>query len=533
MKPWRDTNAIYQIYPRSFYDTNADGVGDLRGIIEKLDYIKDVLVIDAIWMSPIYCSPMADYGYDVSDYRNIDPVFGTLDDFKELLEQAHQRGIRVMMDIVPNHTSEQHAWFQESQASRDNPKRDWYVWRDAKSDGTPPNNWLSQSGGPAWTLDETTGQYYLHSFMPEQPDLNWENPMVREAMKDVMRYWYDMGVDGFRVDAVWGLSKDPHLTDDPRNPEFEGSPNEYGYYIHRSCKQGPHFIERLSEIVDVAKEYQDRFVIFEYYPDDKLGDIMQQYREVYAIDPSVAASFFFEGFRQPWNAAQFGTIYHEFFASLAEGALPASSISNHDQPRIASRLDAERARIMAMMQLTLPGLPLVYYGDEIGMEDVVLTADEVRDQFDAATGTFGGRDPERTPMQWDATQYAGFSTVKPWLPVSPNHTTMNVDAQLRDDDSILTLHRWLIQLRSESETIRRGWFETIDVNNGYVFAFKRSSDAERYYIVLNFDNHEQHVQLPESCAVVRSSHTYDTVEIAGDNSLTLYAYQGVIMKANE
>lgn len=532
MKFWRDVNAIYQIYPRSFYDTNSDGVGDLPGIIAKLDYLHTTLKIDALWMSPIYCSPNADYGYDVSDYRDIDPVFGTLDDFKKLLGLSHDRGIKVMMDIVPNHTSDQHAWFKESRASRDNPKRDWYVWRDGKSDGVPPNNWLSQSGGPAWTLDETTGQYYLHSFMSEQPDLNWENPDVREAMKDVMRYWYDMGVDGFRVDAVWGLSKDPGLADDPRNPDFEGSPTEYGYYIHRSCKQGPHFRERLAEITAVAQEYPDRFVIFEYYPDDKLGDIMEQYREVYSINPDIAASFFFEGFRQPWNAAQFGTIYHEFFAGLDVAALPASSISNHDQPRIASRLSQEQARIMAMMQLCLPGLPLIYYGDEIGMEDVVLTADEVRDQFDASTGTFGGRDPERTPMQWDDTPYAGFSTVKPWLPVSPNYKERNVALQLRDQDSILALHQWLIAFRSDSETIRHGWFETIDVNNGYVFAFKRSSDTERYYIVLNFDNHEQNIQLPEQCTVVKSTHTYDDVRIGDDYSLALYPYQGLILRAS-
>ncbi|MGB3023350.1 MAG: alpha-amylase family glycosyl hydrolase [Candidatus Saccharimonadales bacterium] len=531
MKTWRDVNAIYQIYPRSFLDTNHDGVGDLIGIIEKLDYLKTTLGIDAFWTSPIYRSPMADYGYDVSDYCDIDPVFGTLDDFKTLLREAHARDLKVMMDIVPNHTSDQHAWFTESRASRDNPKRDWYVWRDAKPDGSMPNNWLSQSGGPAWTRDEATGQYYLHSFMPEQPDLNWENPEVRDAMKDVLRFWFDMGVDGFRADAVWGLSKDPDLADDPRNPDYHGQADEYGYYIHRSCKQGPYFIERLTELVAVAKEYDDKFMIFEYYPDDKLGDIMQQYQEVYSIDPAVCSSFFFEGFRQPWSAQVFGTIYHDFLSGLDENSLPAMSISNHDQPRIASRLSQAQARIVAMLQLTLPGLPLIYNGDEIGMEDVELSSEELKDQFDVRTGIFGGRDPERTPVQWDDTRYAGFSDVKPWLPVSPNRTTINVATQLADDDSMLALHRYLIDLRSHSETLRHGWFETIEVNNGYVFAYKRSSENERYYVLLNFDNHDQRVQLPEACTVVRSTHTYDEVSIDNNHSLTLSPYQGLIVRS--
>lgn len=531
MTTWRDVTAVYQIYPRSFMDTNHDGVGDIPGIISKLDYIRETLGINAIWMSPVYRSPMVDCGYDVSDYEQIDPVFGALDDMRRLIDEAHRRDIKVMMDIVPNHTSDQHAWFQESRSSRDNPKRDWYVWRDAPGDGQLPNNWLSQAGGSSWTYDPTTGQYYLHSFMPQQPDLNWENPDVREAMKGVMRYWFDMGVDGFRVDAVWGLSKNLDYADDPHNPAFDGPSDEYGYYIHSSCKQGPHFIERLAEIAAVAREYEDRFVVFEYYPDDKLGDIMVQYRAVYSIDPSVCSAFFFEGFRQPWSAAIFGTVYHDFLTGLDEQALPAMSISNHDQPRIASRFSQAQARLMAMMQLTMPGLPFVYYGDEIGMENVELSSDEVRDQFDSSTGVFGGRDPERTPMQWDDTLYAGFSDAKPWLPVSPNRVQINVASQCADDDSLLALFRWLTDFRSRTEVLRHGWFETIDVNNGYVFAYKRSSDTERYYVLLNFDDHDQPVQLPEACTTLRSAHTYDDVMISPDNSLVLYAHQGVLLKA--
>lgn len=531
MKSWREINALYQIYPRSYRDTNRDGVGDLPGITEKIEYLSDILGVDAIWLSPFYPSPQIDYGYDISDYCAVDPVFGTLDDFQNLLEEAHSNGIKVMIDLVPNHTSDQHAWFKESRGSNDNPKRDWYVWRDPKEDGSEPNNWLSVSGGKSWTFDETTGQYYLHTFMPEQPDLNWENPEVIEAIQNVMRFWFDKGVDGFRVDAIWGISKDESLADDPKNPGFEGSPDEFGYYIHKHCKQGPKTVERLRQLTDVAKEYDDRFLIFEYYPDDKLGEMLPQYKMIYGADASVSAPFFFEGFRLPWHAELFGTTFHEYCTMLEGGEIPVFGISNHDQPRIASRLSQEQARLMALMQLTLPGIPLVYYGDEIGMEDGNLSADELRDQFDALKGGMGGRDPERTPMQWDDSEYAGFGDVKPWLPIHANKETVNVARQLFDHDSLLMIHRALLAFRSMNDLMKYGSFETMFVGNGYVFAYKREYEGKRYYTALNFDNTPQFVTMPEMGKVVYATHPVDLPELADDRSITLRPYEGILVEA--
>ena len=256
-KSWRNVNAIYQIYPRSFKDTNGDGVGDLRGIIEKIDYLKGEdksLGVDAIWLSPIFSSPQIDCGYDISDYRSIDPLFGGMAMFDELLLQAHKRDLKVMLDLVPNHSSDQHAWFKESSSSRDNSKRDYYIWRDAKSDGTPPNNWLSMSGGSAWQWHDKTGQYYLHSFLPSQPDLNWDNPEVRQEIFEIMRFWFEKGVDGFRVDAIWPLSKNFAAGDNPRNPEYYAGDEDYGSYIHQNSKGGPKLCEYLRMMSDVALE---------------------------------------------------------------------------------------------------------------------------------------------------------------------------------------------------------------------------------------------------------------------------------------
>ena len=315
-KSWREVNAIYQIYPRSFKDSNGDGVGDIRGIIEKIEYLRNTLGVDALWLSPIFQSPKTDWGYDVSDYCAIDPEYGTMQDFEELLARAHEQEIKIMLDLVPNHTSAQHAWFQESRQDTTNAKRDWYVWRDPKSDGSAPNNWQSISGGSSWTFDGQTGQYYLHSFTKEQPDLNWDNPNVREVIKQSVRFWFDKGVDGFRVDAVWPLSKVDGLPDDELSDSFTTMPKAtFNDFKHTACKNGPHLQEYLKELSDVAAEYDHRFFIFEYYPDYAHGDANEQYRTVQSLNPRFASSFYFDCMHAQWSAAQYRGLIQSYYTS--------------------------------------------------------------------------------------------------------------------------------------------------------------------------------------------------------------------------
>lgn len=487
MDHWIKNTVLYQIYPRSFYDSNADGVGDLAGITQKLDYIKK-LGIGAIWISPFYPSPMKDFGYDISDYLDIDPIFGSLGDFKTLLEAAHARDLKVMIDFVPNHTSDQHAWFQESCSSLDNPKRDWYVWRDAKPDGSLPNNWLAHFGGPAWTLDKTTGQYYLHSFLPEQPDLNWDNLEVRQAMADTVRYWMEMGVDGLRVDAINWLSKDKELRDDPVDPNYDGV-NPYKALLHTYSSMGPHLYEYLRDLEEAVKEYPDRFMIVESYP-DITGDqshYLSFYRE---LDPRAAAPFNFEGISLPWNAAAFRTSLSEFTSKLRPGDTAVYSFGNHDKPRLATRFGKNHTHIAAMLLMTLPGAPIIYYGDEIGMHNVEIPADKVRDPFELNNPGHGlGRDPVRTPMQWSADEYAGFSSTEPWLPVSDDYFTNNVDLDTKNPDSLYSLYKQLLHFRKGNPSLSGVVFEIIDIHPD-VLAYKR---GEAITVLLNFS--EQPIEL--------------------------------------
>ena len=361
MTVWWKRGVIYQIYPRSFQDTNGDGIGDLKGITARLDYLT-WLGIDAIWISPIYPSPMADFGYDVSDYCNIDPLFGSLDDFDELVTSAHARGIKVILDFVPNHTSDRHPWFLESRSSRTNPKRDWYIWRDGKADGSPPNNWLSQFGGPAWTFDAATGQYYLHSFLREQPDLNWRNPAVREAMYDVLRFWLERGVDGFRVDVIWLLIKDAALRDNPLNPNYR--PTEPG--IHRVLQlyssDQPEIHDVIAEMRAIVDRYDERVLIGEIYlPIEKLV-------AYYGKDLGGAhLPFNFQLIHAAWRAPVIAKLVTDYEGALPAGGWPNWVLGNHDQPRIAARVGEAQARVAAMLLLTLRGTPTMYYGDELGI----------------------------------------------------------------------------------------------------------------------------------------------------------------------
>lgn len=530
MIPWKEVNALYQIYPRSFMDANGDGVGDLRGVIDRLDYLKgtyESLGVDAIWLSPFFTSPMRDHGYDVSNYRDVDPLFGTLDDFRELLEKAHARDIRVMIDFVPNHSSDQHEWFQNALTGRDADKRDYYIWRDPAPGGGPPNNWLSLFGGSAWEYDETSGQYYLHSFLKEQPDLNWDNPVVREEMKNILRFWLDMGVDGFRADAVWCISKDPEFRDNPTNDGYEGDPSGHGAFIHRYSKQGPNLFKYLNELTLAVDEYEDRRIIFEYYADHQFGDIYEQFRPFYTdIDNSVGLPFNFEGIHQTWSANSFGEFLTKFQEIMEPGDVPIYCFGNHDQPRIATRYGEQQARLVALMELTLPGLPTIYNGDEIGMVDGEILPHQVQDP--SSTEEMGGRDPQRTPMQWDDSPNAGFTTGEPWLPVASSYRERNVKQQIYDDDSFLTLYTTLLHLRRVDKVLVYGNFELIDIVND-MLVYQRSGDDRCYLVVLNFSNSTSDAKVPYG-DILFMTNKHDVEEYNEDGYIRMKPYSGVVIK---
>jgi alpha-glucosidase len=525
---WQNINGIYQIYPRSFKDSNNDGVGDLQGIIQKLDYIKGgegSLGIDAIWLSPFFRSPMADFGYDIADYCDVDPLFGTLDDFKKLLDEAHQRQIKVMIDYVPNHTSDQHSWFQESRSSKNSTKRDWYMWRDAKPDGSPPNNWLSVFGGSAWQLDETTGQYYLHTFLTEQPDLNWDNPEVRKAMNAVLDFWLSMGVDGIRADAVRWLSKSSDLRDDPTNPDYDGK-NPFNKLIHQNSRYGEHLFTYLKEIAATVERYPDRIILFEDYL-DKHRDTSKQYKDFYGVNPRVAAPFNFDGLRIRYGAQNIRHMVDSFQELLGNDLRPFYCFSNHDKSRLVSRVGQEAARIIGMLQLTLPGIPVVYYGDELGMHNVEIPASAVQDPFELQTPGLGlGRDPSRTPLQWSADHNAGFTDGKPWLPLASDYKQLNVKSELQDKDSFLTMYRHLLDWRHDS-ALGQGIYDTWHGENEEVFGYYRRTEAESLLIILNLSDKTMHEKVAGE--IVYSTH--DKVAISG-GVIELPPNCGVILKAD-
>jgi alpha-glucosidase len=482
-RPWWQTAIVYQIYPRSFQDSNGDGVGDLKGIERRLDHLA-WLGVDAIWISPIYPSPMADFGYDVSDYRGIHPLFGSMEDFDALLEAVHARGLKLILDFVPNHTSSEHPWFQEARSAQDSPKRDWYIWRDPAPDGGPPNNWQSQAGGSAWQRDEASGQYYYHAFLPEQPDLNWRNPAVRAAMLDTLRFWLDKGVDGFRVDVIWHLMKDPAFTDDPPNPAYKpGDPPFRRVQPLHSCDH-PDIHGVVAEMRRVLAEYpRDRLLIGEIYlPLERLV-------AYYGIDGLEGAHlpFNFQLIGASWHAGSLRHMIKEYEAALPFGGWPNWVLSNHDQPRIATRIGREQARVAAMLLLSLRGTPTLYYGDELGMENVPIPPEREQDPFGKnMPGTGQGRDPERTPMQWDTSPFAGFSTVEPWLPLAPDWEVTNVAVQKQEAGSMLSLVHALLALRRREPALATGSYRTLAVE-GDVLVYAREEGQARFVIALNLE----------------------------------------------
>lgn len=477
---WWKCGVIYQIYPRSFQDTDGDGIGDLRGIIRRLPYLAE-LGVNAIWLSPIFVSPMADFGYDVANYIDIDPIFGTLSDFDELVAHAHAAGIRVLLDLVPNHTSDRHPWFVESRSSRDNARRNWYLWQDPAADGGAPSNWLSEFGGSAWAFDPGTGQYYYHAFLEQQPDLNWRNPNVRQAIYDVMRFWLRRGVDGFRIDVLWHLIKDDRLRDNPVNPHFMPGMPPHRALLPLYTTDRPEMEEVVAQMRSVVDEFEDRLLIGEIYL--PIERIMKYYgRDLDGIH----LPFNFSLLSADWHAETIAALVKDYESALPPGGWPNWVLGNHDRPRIAGRVGRAQARVAAMLLLTLRGTPTVYYGDEIGMSQVAIPEDKVRDPFQKNLPNLEvGRDGSRTPMQWSNLAHAGFSEAEPWLPVAPEFPRENVAAQRDDPGSMLNLYRRLIELRRSSTTLTAGTYRPI-ASHPNLLVFMRERENDRLAIALSF-----------------------------------------------
>jgi alpha-glucosidase len=469
-------------------DSNGDGTGDLPGIIVRLDHLVE-LGVDALWISPIFPSPMADFGYDVADYNGVDAIFGTLADLDRLVEAAHQRGLRVLLDYVPNHSSDQHPWFSESRASRTHPRRDWYIWRDAAPGGGPPNNWLSVFGGSGWEWDAGSQQYYYHAYLKEQPDLNWRNPALRAAMLDVLRFWLDRGIDGFRIDALRQVIKDDQFRDDPLNPTWTERQAPYLSLLHTYSTDRPELLDVVREFRDLADSYSERVLIGELYlPIHRLV-------AYYGVDGrGLHLPFNFHLILTEWQARKIAALIEAYEAALPAGAWPNWVLGNHDRPRVASRVGAAQARVAAMLLLTLRGTPTVYQGEEIGMHDVTIPPEAIQDPVERNLPGLGeGRDPERTPMQWDDSPHAGFSTAAPWLPVADDFRTENVVHQRTEPRSMLSLYRRLIELRRASPALSVGSFREIYVDDD-VLVYGRDSGAERRVVALNLSHAER--QLP-------------------------------------
>jgi alpha-glucosidase len=474
---WWQTGVVYQVYPRSFGDSDGDGIGDLEGIRRHLDYLA-WLGVDAVWISPFYRSPMADFGYDVADHIDVDPLFGDLAAFDRLLADAHARGLRVIVDYVPNHTSDRHPWFVESRSSKDSPKRDWYTWRDPKPDGSPPNNWISVFGGSSWAWDEATGQFYLHSFLAEQPDLDWRNAAVHDAMFDVARFWLDRGVDGFRIDAAQFIGKDHLVRDNPPNPHPERTAHmgAWSRQLHLYDQGHP----------DLHNVYRGFRGLVDSYTNDRvtIGELHhEEYAEwaaFYGRDlDELHVPFNFHLLLAPWDATAVRCVVDAIEAALPDGAWPNWVLGNHDQQRLASRIGLGQARLAMLLLLTLRGNPTIYYGDELGLRNLELRPDQIRDPW-GLVEPGQGRDPARSPMPWDGTPGAGFTDggVEPWLPFTPDAATANVEVQRGDPESLLNLTRDVIRLRREHPALVSGVHRTVDGVPDGTFCFLRSTEGE-------------------------------------------------------
>ena len=522
--PWWKTTVIYQCYPQSFQDSDGDGVGDLNGILQRASYFTDIGV-NAVWLNPIFESPQRDAGYDISNYTAIDSRYGTIDTLAQLLEELHKRNVRLLLDFVPNHSSDQHPWFKESRSSLTNPKRDWYIWADGK-DGGPPNNWISLFGGSAWQYDNITGQYYLHQFSVFQPDLNYTNPEVRNAIMDVLRFWLDFGVDGFRVDAVAFLLEDPELRNEAVDVSFSSPPGVncsvnvtnkscYGSLVHNLTSNLPGIHTIFKEWRNVVNHYsklgEEKILIGEVYAP---LDVVMSYYGTNGDEFTFPFNFFLLT-NTEWSGSAVNCIVSQINASLPLGGWPNWVLGNHDNSRIATKAGAYLARALNVLLLTLPGTPTTYYGEEIRMTDVPINASQKKDPYE-------DRDKERTPMQWNTSAHAGFTypSSTPWLPVGPSYPTYNVQSE-NATNSTLVLYKQLVELRSH-EAFRSSHYQCINATDEVLVYLRYSSDtAKQFLIIINFSENPETIAIttPFTDATVRLSTSFNrrgTLDLPGN-----------------
>ena len=523
---WWKHGVFYHIYPRSFYDSNSDGIGDINGIIQKLDYLSD-LGITGIWISPMYKSPMHDFGYDISDYRQIDPIFGTLEDFKHLLSKAHDKGIKIIMDLVMNHTSCLHPWFIESRSSKDNPKRDWYIWRDGIKK-KKPNNWRSAFGSSAWEYDEITGQYYLHSFFKEMPDLNWRNKELKNTFFNEVRYWLDMGVDGFRLDVINMIVKDKKFRN---NPRFFGIPWIQKHVYTRNRPKSRKITSLLRKLLD---EYDDRMCVGEIYTLPP-GDPETAADYLGSGNDAIHLAFDFSLMFQPWNARKFFKCITNWYNNIPPEGWACNVLSNHDLFRSSTRFGrkkhfVEKSKVMAMLLLTMKGTPFIYYGEEIGMTNGKLQKHQIMDPLGKRFWPlFKGRDRARTPMQWTSAMNGGFSLKSPWLPVNSDYFDVNVKCETANPDSILTLYKKLIYIRNAEPILQSGDWEPVINGKKGILAYFRIQKKEKILVILNFRNRERSIPFPLKGYVIISTHRWRGSKIqTGDDQI--YPYEATLVR---
>ena len=552
-KAWWKEAVVYQVYPRSFMDSNGDGIGDLRGVINKLDYIRD-LGADVIWLNPIYKSPNDDNGYDISDYRDIMDEFGTMADFDELLEKAHEKGLRIMMDLVVNHTSDEHPWFIESRSSKDNPYRDYYIWRPGKADGTPPNNWGSYFSGSAWQKCEETGEYYLHLFSIKQPDLNWENEKVRQEVYDLMRFWLDKGVDGFRMDVINYISKVPGLPDGPR-----GENDLYGSFSP-ACTNGPRIHEFLKEMNREVLSHYDIMTVGEM-PDVTI-ELSQQYTGEDENELQMVFQFEHMSLDRFGSLGRWG-IYHaklsdlrrclsNWQTGLSKKGWNSLYWNNHDQPRVVSRFGCDAteemrvrsAKMLGTLLHMMKGTPYIYQGEELGMTNVKFTSiDDYRDiealnAWKEMTQQCGvseekmlsflnwqSRDNARTPMQWDDSENAGFTTGTPWIKVNPNYRTINAQSQLTDENSVRSYYKKLIALRKAYPIIVYGDYTLLLPDDEQIFAYQRTLEGQKLLVLCNYSGEKTKQVSLKEWGMEKAQLFLSNIPVNADVSFSLEPYE--------
>lgn len=498
MTAWWQDAVGYSIFPMSFQDSNGDGWGDINGIINRLDYL-DWLGVELIWLGPLYRSPLVDAGYDIADFHSIDPVFGTFEDFDRMLEAMHRRGMRLVMDFVPNHTSHQHPWFMESRQSRQSSKRDWYVWRDGKPDGSPPTNWIDNTKQSAWAWDETSGQWYYHLFLASQPDLNLRNPAVIEAIEAGMRFWLDRGIDGFRLDSAMNLFEDALFRDEPQGDDLESGPPGWMDHLFTSDRPETHaLIARFRRLLD---QYGDKVFIGEVQA--PLSRSMRFYRD---SEPMLHMPFNTQVMKTaPWSARKIDAAIEQYIHLLPRDAWPNWVLGSHDVPRLATGLGHAQARVATLLMMTLPGTPFVYYGDELGLERSRFDPADARDPYEPL-GL--GRDAERGPMPWTAGPNGGFTDGTPWLPLADNYRACNIEAQKGDPVSMLHLHRRLIGLRAEYAALRNKGYASAWGDEDYL-AYYRGEENIRFFVAANFSAKAKTVPFEGSGTVLVSTTRLD------------------------